>query len=331
MFQAGAIRVPGAVLPTNTSKGPVGRNSAAQPRFATLRHRVSVATRAAKPEDASNSKSFDDEFNVVGRFEKFERILDDLLPEKDPGEFPATGAHPAGWEEETTMEDVEPFDPLRDGPLRYLGYANELGEAFNAWLPAGGVPLSYAIAIAYVLVDTADKGVAAKRDSEAQLERKSMALPTTINKRRLAALLAGERALDTVVWQLLASVAIPGFTIHQVVAITHALLHPHLQHLGNFEMQAVADVASSTHTELGFVLESVDKMVPTLMGLCAIPFIVHPIDEGVHLLLDKTLRPTMNSVICDRFQGSEAGLDACAEPFRDLEAAGEEEEEEKQG
>jgi len=40
-------------------------------------------------------------------------------------------------------EKIE-YDPLRDGPLRYLGYANELGEAFAAWLFQGGVPLSYA-------------------------------------------------------------------------------------------------------------------------------------------------------------------------------------------
>jgi len=35
-------------------------------------------------------------------------------------------------------------------------------------------------------------------------------------------LLAAERAIDTVVWQMLASVAIPGYTIHTVVAIAHA-------------------------------------------------------------------------------------------------------------
>ena len=70
-----------------------------------------------------------------------------------------------------------PYDPLRQGPLRYvlfdrgssyglsrtrtdsyglflrlvgcsifryLGYSNEVGEAFRAWLFQGGVPLSYA-------------------------------------------------------------------------------------------------------------------------------------------------------------------------------------------
>lgn len=210
-----------------------------------------------------------------------------------------------------------PFDPLRDGPLRYLGYANELGEAFNAWLPAGSVPLSYAIAITYVLVDTADKGFTAKRESDLQLERKILTIPTSVNKRRLAAILAGERALDTVVWQMLASVAIPGFTIHQVVAITHAILHSQMQHLGDFEMQTIAEIALSTHTATALVLEIIDKMVPTLVGLFAIPFIVHPIDESVHRLLDRTLRPAMKDVICDKYQGSEAGLDVCNDPFMD--------------
>ena len=41
---------------------------------------------------------------------------------------------------------------------------------------------------------------------------------------RLVNLLAAERAMDTVVWQMLASVAIPGYTIHTVVAIAHSVL-----------------------------------------------------------------------------------------------------------
>ena len=43
---------------------------------------------------------------------------------------------------------------------------------------------------------------------------------------RLEKLLAAERALDTVVWQLLASVICPGYTIHTVVALAHAGLLP---------------------------------------------------------------------------------------------------------
>ena len=149
------------------------------------------------------------------------------------------------------------FDPLRDGPLRYCGYANECGEAFAAWLPAFGVPLSYAVAVAYVLVDTVDKALAAQRDATSQLSRStsdsnaaadapgaaqrsadaglsqagrstgsnaSESEAPAVNVGQITALLTSERAIDTLLWQLLASVAIPGFAIHQVVAAVHAVL-----------------------------------------------------------------------------------------------------------
>lgn len=41
---------------------------------------------------------------------------------------------------------------------------------------------------------------------------------------RLARLISTERAVDTVVWQLIASVAAPGYTIHTIVALTLAAL-----------------------------------------------------------------------------------------------------------
>ena len=39
---------------------------------------------------------------------------------------------------------------------------------------------------------------------------------------RLAKLLSVERTVDTVVWQMLASVIIPGYAIHTLVAALHA-------------------------------------------------------------------------------------------------------------
>lgn len=69
--------------------------------------------------------------------------------------------------------DEDAFDPLRDGPLRFLGYSNEVGEAFAAWLPPGGVPASYALAISYVLVDTYDKGVKAYRRASRELNARN--------------------------------------------------------------------------------------------------------------------------------------------------------------
>jgi hypothetical protein len=52
-------------------------------------------------------------------------------------------------------------------------------------------------------------------------------------------------------------------------------------------------------------------MFPTLAGLAAIPFIVHPIDNAVHSLLNTTLRPYMRNVICDGARGRDVGLDMC--------------------
>ena len=43
----------------------------------------------------------------------------------------------------------------------------------------------------------------------------------------------------------------------------------------------------------------------------AIPFIVHPIDAGVHAVLNATLRPAMRRYICDQAGGREAGLLIC--------------------
>jgi fission process protein 1 len=37
-------------------------------------------------------------------------------------------------------------DLYRDTPLRYMGYSNEVGEAFVAFLPEWGVPASYGVA-----------------------------------------------------------------------------------------------------------------------------------------------------------------------------------------
>ena len=51
-------------------------------------------------------------------------------------------------------------DMWRDTQVRYLGYANEIGEAFRPLLPRLVKP-SYAISFAYVLGDTHHKSTTA--------------------------------------------------------------------------------------------------------------------------------------------------------------------------
>lgn len=45
----------------------------------------------------------------------------------------------------------------------------------------------------------------------------------------------------------------------------------------------------------------------------AIPFIVHPIDNGIHAIMNFSLRPTMKRYICGPGQGSLAELNMCNE------------------
>ena len=85
------------------------------------------------------------------------------------------------------------------------------------------MPLSYAVAIGYVVVDTIDKGLKAYSNAGTELEGGAVARPD-VDVKKLQLLLSLERATDTIVWQLLASVFVPGFTIHTVVQAAHAAL-----------------------------------------------------------------------------------------------------------
>uniref|UniRef100_A0A8C6AZT1 Mitochondrial fission process protein 1 n=2 Tax=Odontoceti TaxID=9722 RepID=A0A8C6AZT1_MONMO len=53
-------------------------------------------------------------------------------------------------------------DLFRDTWVRYLGYANEVGEAFRSLVPVSVVWLSYGVSSSYVLADAIDKGKKAR-------------------------------------------------------------------------------------------------------------------------------------------------------------------------
>lgn len=158
-----------------------------------------------------------------------------------------------------------------------------------------------------MLVDTADKTV--KAYARAQRELDGVTRPD-VDTGKLAALLAAERCVDTVVWQLLASVFVPGFTIHTVVAAVHAGLAP-LECVPAVSA-AVASIGAAVGASPDAAMSVVDKSLPTAAGLAAIPFIVHPIDNAIHALLNVTLRPALKKLVCGN-GGREAGLELCAD------------------
>jgi len=91
--------------------------------------------------------------------------------------------------------------------------------------------------------------------------QKSWATDTERKKRVMYAV------VDTVIWQGLASVAIPGFTINRIC------------YLSNIVLRHTTSLPPATR-----------KWTVTAIGLSAIPFIIHPIDRAVDLLMNKTLR-----------------------------------------
>ena len=137
------------------------------------------------------------------------------------------------------------YDIWRDSLLRYLGYANEVGESFRPVLPQMVVP-SYAVSFGYVLCDTIDKGGAARAQGKP----------------------VAKAAIDTLVWQTLASVALPGYTINRCVKLAS---------FGLSRAPSVPRVAA--------------RWAPTAVGLAVIPVIIHPLDNFVHWAMDNTVRP----------------------------------------
>src|SRR6056300_479247 len=142
-------------------------------------------------------------------------------------------------------------DPYRETSLRYMGYANELGEAFTSYLPDWGLPASYCVAASYVMFDTIDKGQ--KAFDAAEEEDK------IIDTLRIST--------ETLTWQMLASVFWPGSIIRVIVNMA-------------------AQVSGDEH-----------HLLPTLVGLAAIPAIVKPIDTTVDKLMETSISKVINGEI----------------------------------
>ena len=111
--------------------------------------------------------------------------------------------------------------------------------------------LTYVGSIGYVLADSRDKYYRAKKTGGPRA--------------------AKVEAADCLIWQGLASVAVPGLIIHRIVYAAKTIFHQPM-----FRSNMV-----------------LRKFAPTVIGLGSIPLIIHPVDNFVHWGLDNTLRPQM--------------------------------------
>ncbi|XP_062593057.1 mitochondrial fission process protein 1-like [Saccostrea cucullata] len=156
-------------------------------------------------------------------------------------------------------------DFFRDTYVRYLGYSNEVGEAFRAQVHVRWVYLSYFVASGYVVADAIHKGWETSQKSWEDERKKRQRV--------------GLAVVDTLIWQGLASVAIPGFTINRICTYTGVLLKKATTWPGPTR-----------------------KWTTTAVGLLSIPFIIKPIDRSVDYLMENTLRkwyvgPVLKNVV----------------------------------
>uniref|UniRef100_A0A6B2LMH5 Mitochondrial fission process protein 1 n=1 Tax=Arcella intermedia TaxID=1963864 RepID=A0A6B2LMH5_9EUKA len=158
---------------------------------------------------------------------------------------------------------------FRDTPIRLLGYMNEVGESFRPIIPRILVHSTYVIAAGYGLADALDKGHKNYKFTKHHNLSSNTVKITTAGK-----------VIETFLWQSLASVIIPAFVINRIVWFTGKSV--------NFLAQKNIRPPRA-------------HLYPTIVGLCSIPLIVHPIDSLVNLFVDNTYKPfahkTMSSYI----------------------------------
>lgn len=149
-------------------------------------------------------------------------------------------------------EESYNYNVFRDSPLRFAGYTNEVGESFRYQFPRFVVP-SYLIAFGYCVADAGRSGAETYRTTQ----RTDHCVHDTVRA-----------TVDTLLWQSLASVMIPGATINLIVkASRYAVV--------NSKVLLPVLVA---------------QWLPTATGLGAIPLIVKPIDLSVDYVLDNSTR-----------------------------------------
>ena len=142
-------------------------------------------------------------------------------------------------------------------------YIMKVGESFRYQYPRFVVP-SYIIAGIYCTADAASDVYTVLSEDDEETDT------ITINNNRSKEVRAAFAGVDTLLWQGLASIAIPGGVINGIVRASRF---------------AVARTP-------GLPLLAT-KWLPTMAGLGSIPFIITPIDDAVDYALDNSTRKVL--------------------------------------
>lgn len=168
----------------------------------------------------------------------------------------------APWALEEDGEEGRAVDLYRDTAVRYFGYANEVGEAFRPVVTAPLVTFSYLVAFAYIAADSYSQGAKVVDPSSGGWKKPSV----------LA-------SIDSLLFQFMASVIFPSFTINRWVTFLGAAL------------------AQLPEEQLSSVPAELVQYLPTATGLIIIPIICGPLDVLTHRLLDNSFRSVSERIL----------------------------------
>ena len=153
------------------------------------------------------------------------------------------------------MSVHDEYDIFRHSTLRYLGYTNEIGEAFRYQLSFKALTGTYIIATLYVIGDALDKGY------KAFVKYHKEELKT--HERNLARKKAFKTVINVILWQMFSSELVPALCVFLIVRFSKKL-----------------KLAYITNT-------TIRKWIPTTLGLCAIPLFPFTVDPVVDKVFDK--------------------------------------------
>ena len=158
---------------------------------------------------------------------------------------PSTGnaeTKPANIEKIST--ELSENDIWRDTYLRYMGYANEVGESFGVLFPSYIQP-SYGVAYGYVCGDALDKVYKSYQNGDA---------PLVIVK----------KGADALTWQTLASVVIPGKIVNIVANGANGTLNTAMATSLPEPVKKWGATAAGL-TTIPFIISPIDKFVDVLL------------------------------------------------------------------
>jgi fission process protein 1 len=165
-------------------------------------------------------------------------------------------------ESQAQITSTPPYNIFRDSALRYAGYANEVGESFRYQIPRLVVP-TYVVAFTYVCADAISTGHETwQKQAKAGLGGDNGSI---YNARWHDTIYA---TADTLLWQSLASVVVPGATINMIVKGSRYAVR---------------------RSPLALPV-MVAQWLPTAVGLGSIALIVQPIDHAIDYVLDHSTR-----------------------------------------